>query len=215
MTYIIRHSERLDYYDQNLWIKTDRYKSNPKDPPITKRGIKIASDATIKILEDIQNISEYKYIYCSPFSRCIDTAIVIATTIEILTSHKIIIRIEYSLRELYPLPLQSVMDEELKNDAIFIKYSKHLDIFDLLYKSLIGFNTMKDTTLNPLTEIYRPLDTIEKINLTDKKSIICTHGLNLASMYIKFPANRVIQISDTNEKKGRSLGSYCYTAKLN
>ncbi len=215
MTYIIRHSERLDYYDEKSWSRTERYKSNPKDPPITRRGIRIASDASLKILENIDNIRDYTYIYTSPFSRCVDTSIVIATTIMLRTNNQLKIRVEYGLRELYPVPLQSVMDELLKIDAIFIKYSEHMEIFDPLYIPMSTFEETKDTGLNPLNEFYRPLDTIDTIHINNKNSIICTHGLNIASMHIKFSTDRITQISDTSEKKGKNLSSYCYTARIN
>ena len=83
MTYIIRHSERLDFFDQDVWHQTERFRSNPKDPPITRRGMTIALDATLKIIDNISDIKEYQYIYSSPFSRCIDTSIIIANTIDI------------------------------------------------------------------------------------------------------------------------------------
>ena len=210
MTYIIRHSERLDYYNENIWKRSDRYKHNKKDPPITKRGVIIAKDATVRILSDINNnIRFYKYIYSSPFSRCIDTSIVIARSIEMKTKHKLLIRVEYSLRELYPIPLQTLMDEEMKTDCLFIRYHEHQDLFDKMYVPFIDFDECKDSCLNPLNEFYLPFDTIEKINKQDINSIICTHGLNLASLHIKFPTERITQISDSNEKKGRSLASYC------
>lgn len=216
MTYLIRHSERLDYYDENTWKRSDRYKDNKKDPPITKRGVIIAKDATLKILNDmcVGKIHLYKYIYSSPFSRCIDTSIVIARSIEMKTKHKPLIRIEYSLRELYPIPLQSLMDEQMKADCLFIKYHEHQDLFDKMYIPFVDFDECHNTCLNPLNEFYLPFDTIEKINKKDINSIICTHGLNLASLHIKFPTERITQISNSNEKKGRGLASYCYTCRL-
>lgn len=215
MTYIIRHSERLDFFDQDVWVRTERFRSNPKDPPITRRGVTIALDATIKVINNITDISEYQYIYSSPFSRCIDTAIIIANTIDLRTGHKVKLRIDYALREMSPIPLQTLLDDRMKFEGILNKYATHEELFDKSYSPRAIFNDTKRSAMNPLTELYRPLDTIENINLNDKKSIICTHGLNLASMHIKFPSDRITQISDTDQKTGKELASYCYTIRIN
>tara|TARA_B110000908_G_C10261947_1_gene460008 strand:- start:3173 stop:3820 length:648 start_codon:yes stop_codon:yes gene_type:complete len=215
MTYIIRHSERLDFFDQELWRRTERFISNNKDPPITRRGVTIALDATLKVISNINNIKEYQYIYSSPFSRCIDTAIIIANTIDLRTGHKVKLRVDYALREMSPIPLQTLLDDRMKLEGILNKYAIHDQLFDKSYNPRATFDDTKKSALNPLSEIYRPLDTIENINLIDKKSIICTHGLNLASMHIKFPSDRVDQISESDKKTGKDLSSYCYTIRIN
>jgi broad specificity phosphatase PhoE len=215
MTYIIRHSERLDFFDQEVWYRTERFRSNSKDPPITRRGVTIALDATLKIINSITNMKEYQYIYSSPFSRCIDTSIIIANTINLKTGYNVKIRVDYALREMSPIPLQTLLDDRMKMTGIMIKYAQHHQLFDTAYKPRASFDDTKKSSLNPMTEVYRPLDTIENINLNDKKSIVCTHGLNLASMLVKFPSERITQISETDQKRGKSLSSYCYTLCIN
>lgn len=215
MTYIVRHSERLDYVSESAWTKTSRYKQNSKDPSITKRGITIANDAIKKIIVDMKDFSKYKFIYTSPMSRCIDTAIVMATTINIIKAKKsmnpIKIRINYGLRELNPIPFQTILDEEMMEECIIQRYRNHMALFDSIYESDIKFEDVQVSSLNPIVEVYRPLDQMESITLEDKYSIICTHGLNLAALHFKFPMGRIRHIYGGDLCKGNTLSSYCYS----
>lgn len=218
MTYIVRHSERLDYANESAWQSASRYKQNPKDPPITKRGITIAKDATKKIICDMRDFSKYKFIYTSPMSRCIDTAIVMATTINVVRTKKginpIKIRINYGLRELNPIPLQTILDEEMREGSIIQRYRNHMALFDSIYESDIKFEDVEVSSINPIVEVYRPLDTMESIVSEDKYSIICTHGLNIAALHLKFPMGRVRHIYGGDLCRGNTLSSYCYSVRF-
>mgnify|MGYP006449016553 CR=1 FL=1 len=79
MIIYIRHSERLDSKNKLKWKRSKRYKENPEDTPITKEGIKIAEKKTNIILEKMKDID---YIYSSPLTRCIETALVIKKSIK-------------------------------------------------------------------------------------------------------------------------------------
>ena len=218
MTYIVRHSERLDYANESAWLNTFRYRQNPKDSPITKRGITIAKDATKKIICNMKDFSKYKFIYTSPMSRCIDTSIVMATTINVVRTKKginpIKIRINYGLRELNPIPLQTILDEEMREGSIIQRYRNHMALFDSIYESDIKFEDVEVSSINPIVEVYRPLDTMENIVSEDKYSIICTHGLNLAALHFKFPMGRVRHIYGGDLCRGNTLSSYCYTVRF-
>ena len=218
MTYIVRHSERIDYANERFWKQCARHRENSKDPPITRRGIKLASDATKKIVEDMRDMSKYSCIYTSPFSRCIDTSIVMATAINIIRERKKLaplqVRIDYGLRELNPIPLQTLMDNDMTIGSIVMRYRNHVNLFDTFYESTNSFEDMRVSSLNPLNEIYRPLDAMEKIVSEDKYSIICTHGLNLATIHLKFPSERVHHIHGGDLCRGDTLSSYCYTLRF-
>jgi len=216
MTYIIRHSERIDYADESFWKQTRRYTENSNDPTITKRGIKLASDATKKILNNMNgSLNKYSYIYSSPFARCIDTSIIIATYLNIIREKRgispIRIRIDYGLREFNPIPLRNLMDNEMSIGSIIMRYRNHVMLFDTFYESSDSFDDMKQSSLNPMNEVYRPLDAMEKIYNNDHHSIICTHGLNIAIICLKFPSDSIRHIHGGELCRGNTLSSYCYT----
>ena len=131
-----------------------------------------------------------------------------------LTNRTLRIRINYDLRELSPIPCQRLMDDKMTIEGILERYQPHVQLFDTIYASPSSFDDTKRSSLNPLKEIYRPLDEIENISKNDKYSIICTHGLNIASINLKFSEERIDRLSTSNEVTGSSLGSYCYTLRI-
>lgn len=213
MTYIIRHSERMDHYDEERWKNMQRYYTNPLDPPITERGIYIAKDASQRILNDIgHNIGSYKYIYTSPFARCIETAIIISATIEYMTNHLLLIRIDNALRELHLIPFKQLMDDLMTKEQLLCTYVKHLQRFDTTYDSLISFNDVSHTSLNVIEELTRFIDAFNRIKDVDRFSIICTHGLNILELgIVKMDDIHTLTHGDCH---GSSLESYCHIKKL-
>ena len=186
MTYIIRHSERIDYTYPQYWKKTKRYRDNYRDPYITKNGYNIIKKKLIGILNDIKSTNGIipNYIYCSPFARCIETALIMVSLIKDITKNKILIKIEPGLRECYISPFYSqLMDDKMTIKNIVKRYHKYNHVFDTNYKTIQSFDTMKYNSINPYTEINRALDTIDSIHLLND-GFICTHSLNILSLMI-------------------------------
>ena len=217
MTYIIRHSERIDYAFPKYWEKTIRYKQNPKDPYITRHGIDIAKKATLKVLLDMKcyNLNIPKYIYSSPFTRCIETAIIIANTIELYTGKQLLIRVEYGLRENYTPTFiyKELMDSKLLMKNIIKRFSNHIDKFDLNYESICKFEEVQYNSLNPITEIKRPLDIIQVLH-EKKDGLIVTHGLNILALYQFTTSDKLYRFNQSERLSGRDDSSFCSILKL-
>ena len=217
MTYIIRHSERIDYAFPERWKKSVRYKENYKDPYITRKGIDIAKKATLKILLDMKcyNYDIPKYIYCSPFTRCLETAIVILNTIDLYTDKELLIRIEPGLREQYTPSIiyKELMDNKMKTRNIINRFKNYKHRFDKTYTPILSYNDMKYNSLNPYTEIKRPLDVIHEL-YEKKDGLIVTHGLNILALYQFTPSDKLYRFNATEYLSGKDDLSYCSTVKL-
>ena len=217
MTYVVRHSERVDYVTPNAWKKYKRYRENVKDPPITYRGISIAKKAILKILLDIKYNKQTipQYIYSSPFARCIDTALVMVNVIELYTGVSVKIRIEPGLREIH-LPFifsTELMDPLMKTEFILKRYQTHFYRFDRDYIPLRSFKDMKNENINIFSEIYTPLNIIYTLHRR-QNSIICTHGWNLSALYKLNIKYRIYRFNKGKSLSGKSSGSYCACIKL-
>jgi broad specificity phosphatase PhoE len=67
--WVVRHGERADVADQDWWETAER----PHDPPLTERGLRQATAAGRAL-----SGQPIRYIYSSPFRRCVQTACQIA-----------------------------------------------------------------------------------------------------------------------------------------
>mmetsp|Transcript_4994 Transcript_4994/g.8669 ORF Transcript_4994/g.8669 Transcript_4994/m.8669 type:complete len:266 (-) Transcript_4994:909-1706(-) len=90
---IVRHGERQDYVDAT-WVKrADR----PWDPPLTPQGKMQAKAAGKRIRDEItrdHGVPKPTRVYCSPFTRCVETAAEIANELGVVE-----LRVEYGLAE--------------------------------------------------------------------------------------------------------------------
>ena len=77
MIYLIRHAERIDQSKDNkereFWNNSIRYKTNFYDVPLSLYGIQQAYNKISKILKNYTG--DFDYIYCSPMTRCIQSAL--------------------------------------------------------------------------------------------------------------------------------------------
>jgi phosphohistidine phosphatase SixA len=98
----IRHGIRPNMQNDKsrieTWEKSKRYKENPFDEPLTKEGVEETKQTAYELLKMI-DIHDYKYIYSSPMTRCIDTAKNIIDIIKKETKYEYKIRIVYDLTE--------------------------------------------------------------------------------------------------------------------
>ena len=187
MIIYIRHSERLDSKDKLKWKRSKRYKENPEDTPITKEGIKIAEKKTNIILEKMKDID---YIYSSPLTRCIETALVIKKNIKKKLKKDIKIRIEYGLTEQrfksielnngkFKYTNKKYLDNKLKLSNIINKHGNH---FDNEYKSMYKFEDI-DFDEEQLSFFNKSVKIYKKINSLKKNSIVCTHSWVIYAVY--------------------------------
>lgn len=78
---IVRHGERMDYADKS-WLAAQQEAGRPWDPPLTDSGKDQARQCgrRLKKLPAEHNLPVPTRVYCSPFTRCVETAEGIADT---------------------------------------------------------------------------------------------------------------------------------------
>jgi len=99
--WIFRHGRRLNYDKPNEWIKLPRYKENHYDTPLSDLGFKLAYKSGLELIEKSNAIknNKIKFIYSSPFTRCIQTAIEIIKAIKDKLGYQLKIIVVYNLGE--------------------------------------------------------------------------------------------------------------------
>ena len=206
MFFIVRHSERLDWLNSDEWKKSKRYKENISDTPLTKHGKVIAERAIKDILKEY---TDFDYIYSSPFSRCIETSLVIQNEIKKETGKNIKIRIEYGLSEvslrhviLNTPDLWKIKNKEFvidKNKENTYSKKKYVDSqqtltniikrygnhFDKTYKPIISYKNMNfdKTRLDGFNRAINVYNKIVKNTPKGENAIISTHGQVIFSIY--------------------------------
>ena len=191
--FICRHTDRLDKSkEKDYWFKGKRIKENPWDSPLSSTGIYNSKRMADKLMKKT-DMTTIKYLYSSPISRCMETAINIVEKVYKKTGHKIYIRVEYGLTEplinfyttVYfegdkiksiPIPEEkngkkyyTKIDKKLYPSELKKKYKNYLDT---KYKSCIDH---KDVTGGSETiNIKRAIKAIKKI--IKKNTVIITHG---------------------------------------
>lgn len=139
--YLMRHGHRLDYADREAWRNHPRYKENALDTPLSDQGHAEAK-SNAKIIKE-----KLDYIYCSPMTRCVETAIDMA---EIL---KVPVRIEYGLCE----AASTSENPKLKDDRFVIDDDQRY----YYYSSGKEYKTIIDPELylDKLAKKYPQIDT--------------------------------------------------------
>ena len=100
MIYLLRHAERIDQSkdqkEKEIWNKSIRYKTNLYDVPLSINGIEQAYNGIGKIISKNYK-DEFDFIYCSPLTRCVQTALQFQKYILDKFKQIILVRIEYGL----------------------------------------------------------------------------------------------------------------------
>jgi len=217
MIILIRHSERLDRTDPIKWKKSNRFKENMYDTPITLNGINIAKKAINKLFNS--NFDKIDYIYCSPLTRCIETALIIKKEIYNKINKDIKLRIEYGLVENNfnePIIFDKESDEFIYNSNSNKKYldskleidnliMKYIDEIDITYTSIVKFDQV-NFDRNEVNFINRSIDIFKKIkdlHQPNDNILICTHGGVIFGIY-----SYLKQIYDTSNNEKVAL-DYC------
>lgn len=133
--WILRHSHKLSYVS-GKWEKHTRYNENPMDDPLTPCGLSLAekTGAIIANKSKVLKDGTLPYIYCSPFTRCIQTAIQVIKAIKKILDIDIKIIILYGLGEsLVYRPTVSFQDDDIKYtrpDTVIFNKKKYRSTID-------------------------------------------------------------------------------------
>ena len=217
MITLIRHSERLDRTDPIKWRKSKRFKENMYDTPITANGKIITKNAINKLFNS--NYKSIDYIYCSPLTRCIQTALIIRKELKKQFNKDIKIRIEYGLVENnFNEPIifdknkdkfiydsnskRKYLDSKLKINNLIKKYKNHIDLnYNSIIKfNMVGFDRNEVDFINRSIEIFK---NIKKLHHKDDNVLICTHGGIIFGVYSYLKKT----YDFTNDEK--VAGNYC------
>ena len=198
MIYLLRHAERMDQSknaeEREAWVKSQRYKNNPYDIPLSLNGITQAYIGLNKVLKGFHG--EFDYIYCSPMTRCVQSALQFQKYIFEKFNKLVLIRVEFGLAvhlfkeyEMFWLgtnikfkddkfivtKLFEFVDKYLDREKIYKRYG--LRRFDVGYKGIVSREQInQDQTYTESIAIR--INTIKKIgSCVDKTklTIICAH----------------------------------------
>jgi len=198
MIYLLRHAERIDQSknlkEKESWNKSLRYKTNLYDIPLSLNGITQAYNNIGKILKNFDG--EFDYIYCSPMTRCVQSALQFQKYIFDKYDKLILVRIEYGLtihlfkeNEMFWLgsniklqndkfivtKIYEFVDKYLDRDKIYKRYG--IKRFDITYTGIISREQI-NLEQTYTDSISSRIDTIKKItSIVDKSklTIICAH----------------------------------------
>lgn len=104
--WVIRHSMRLSWESPEDWENHPRFKENKYDIPISKNGFELAKKGAIELTKKSKALKnkEIKYIYCSPYTRCIQSALEIIKVVKEKFNYDIKLIIVYHLGECAWIP---------------------------------------------------------------------------------------------------------------
>lgn len=199
MIYLLRHAERIDQSkdlkEKDLWNNSARCKTNLYDIPLSSYGISQAYNGIGKIIHKNYK-GDFNYIYCSPLTRCIQSALQFQKYILDKFNKLILIRVEYGLalhmfkeNEIFWLgsniklvgdkfvvsKMFEFVDKYLDKNKIYKRYGAKR--FDTNYKSI--FTREQINKEQTYTEaIGSRIETIKQIAKNTDKSkitIVCAH----------------------------------------
>ena len=198
MIYLLRHAERIDQSkdpkERESWNKSLRYKTNLYDIPLSLNGINQAYNNIGKILKNFKG--DFDFIYCSPMTRCVQSALQFQKYILDNFKKMVLVRIEYGLsvhlfkeNEMFWLAsnikLQNdkfvvtkifeFIDKYLDREKIYKRYGARR--FDISYKGIMTREeinleqTYTDSVSSRILTIKKIASIVDKSKLT----IICAH----------------------------------------
>lgn len=187
---VMRHSERLDFADEDAWFQHPDSRIYPMDPPITSRGrshAKVQARLLREFLES--NGAGIDVIITSPYIRCVQTAVHVR---EVLACRKggqvpLLIDTEVSEVGIYKKPRGMTDPALLKSHLEFCSrrrsYSEVLQLPDL--KGVELLNSDDFVGIQPpfpeqrraahLRGLFRFSEWLERGHQTDLNFLIITH----------------------------------------
>ena len=199
MIYLLRHAERIDQSkdtkEKDFWNKSTRCKTNLYDIPLSINGIEQAYNEISKIIPKNYK-GDFDYIYCSPLTRCIQTALQFQKYILDKYKKIILVRIEYGLslhmfkeNETYWLgsniklvgdkfvvtKMFDFIDKYLDKDKVYKRYG--VKRFDTNYISFLSREQInsEQTYTEAINSRIATIKHIVKLTNKSKITIICAH----------------------------------------
>ena len=188
--WILRHGHRRDY--EPGWHKHPRWKENFRDTPLSKYGFELAKKGALEFVKKSKAVKEkkIKFIYCSPYTRCIQTAIEMIKVVKKEIKYDIKLIIVYNLGEsgwyaryqdfdVKDGKIQlnkELIDPKMKPDYLKNKYKSYIHKF-------IG-SDIKDVTYDK--ELQTMLKTIISIENKEKKSFVIVGHLDTARIAYRY-----------------------------
>jgi hypothetical protein len=199
MIYLLRHAERIDQSkdikEKESWNKSLRYKNNLYDSPLSLHGINQAYINIGKIIPKNYK-GEFDYIYCSPMTRCIQSALQFQKYILDKFNILILIRLEYGLaihlfkeNEIFWMSnnikliedkfivtkMFEFIDKYLDKEKIYKRYTNKR--FDINYNSFFSREQInkEQTYTESLNSRINTIKQIAKLVDKSKLTIICAH----------------------------------------
>ena len=198
MIYLLRHAERIDQSkdlkEKESWNKSLRYKNNLYDMPLSLAGISQAYLNIGKILKNFKG--EFDFIYCSPMTRCIQSALQFQKYILDKFNVMVLVRVEYGLavhlfkeNEMFWLGSNiKLIHDKFIVTKIFEFVDKYLDIdkiykrygakrFDINYKTFMTREQInsEQTYTDSVSSRINTMKQIAKLIDKSKLTIICAH----------------------------------------
>lgn len=199
MIYLLRHAERIDQSknqkEKDIWNKSSRCKTNLYDIPLSTNGIMQAYVGMGKVIPKNYK-GEFDYIYCSPLTRCVQSALQFQKYILDKFNKIVLVRVEYGLalhmfkeNELFWMgngiklvkdkfvvtKMFEFVDKYLDKNKIYKRYGKNR--FDTNYKSIFTREQInsEQTYTDALTSRIATINQIAKMVNKSKITIICAH----------------------------------------
>lgn len=209
MIYLLRHAERIDQSkdlkETDSWNKSIRCKTNLYDIPLSLSGINQAYLNIGKILKNFKG--EFNFIYCSPMTRCIQSALQFQKYILDKFNQLVLIRVEYGLainlfkeNEIFWMgsnikliddkfivtEMFEFVDRYLEREKIYKRYG--IKRFDPSYTGIYSREQINNeqTYTDAINNRINTLKQISKLIDKSKLTLICAHceTCHLAYNYI-------------------------------
>lgn len=198
MIYLLRHAERIDQSKDNKeresWNTSQRAKTNLYDIPLSLNGVNQAYSGIAKILKNYKG--EFNHIYCSPLTRCVQTALQFQKYILEKFKILVLIRVEYGLsihlfkeNEMFWMgsniklvgdkfvvsKMFEFVDKYLDRDKIYKRYG--VKRFDTQYNSIYSREQINNeqTYTDAINTRINTIKIISQLVDKSKLTLICAH----------------------------------------
>lgn len=182
--WIVRHGERIDKVDKS-WMDNNVNKCH--DPPLTDKGKWQAKLSGRNIRRREPN--EIKYIYTSPFTRCVETSLSMLKEIR-KKYPKCLIRIELGITECVGDWMS--WSKKLPKDIYPITNEMTLKYFDKVYPNCFDtkyksyWKSIPHRECSQEQTIYRFYKTVKHILHQNTPIILCTHSFSVGQISLLF-----------------------------
>lgn len=217
----IRHGQRPgtqnDQSIRDAWESSERFKINQFDEPLTELGLEESYQTGKNLLKHIVKPETFAYLYSSPYTRCIQTAIQIAKGFKDAGGKELKIRVEYGLaeninygKEYLPKIDNGEITEDFFPDFFYkdragnvkynpfddyLSYESHKNNFanhlDLAHEPLFGIDDINKCNMKK--EFMMQIQTAKRIIDAPESGIVVSHGWmqSFYSQYVLLNKNHI------------------------